>query len=375
MPRLFNVIRVTLFAAVLLFSLIVLGLAAWLQSILEPSDLSRFVPIAILVSVLTLLCVSAILFYGSREHSYWITQTRCELLLVTVLGGIWLGLSLIMSAQATPDVECPADDDGDPSSYTTDIFHAQYHVLQAFAILETLLLLGYAIFLFTLAMRHHAAGRKQVWNARVNEAQWFSPTKAASPSSEEKFTRLPPPVSASSRRKNGHRHNLSAPVAAAVVPEPTRNISTSAGYPLTHSRSRSAPTPAPAPVTAPIAAAFAKGGRPPPPRRQTTTPARPIVTPPPPPMKKSQTYVVYAPNTNNSTVPPPQVIPSRRPEPSRRATQPTPAAGTTSKPVAGTRPGMSRPPTTQPRPSAARGATQDTQRSRTGPSGSGRARG
>lgn len=76
-------------------------------------------------------------------------------------------------------------------------------------------------------MRHHLAGRKQgsfacytrgssiwlkhfslalVWNARVNEAPWFRSPK---PSSDDRLTRLPPPISARTR----HRRNFSSPVA------------------------------------------------------------------------------------------------------------------------------------------------------------------
>lgn len=89
---------------------------------------------------------------------------------------------------------------------------------------------GWAIFLFTLAMRHSLAGRKQgkltrtfracspylreiislsVWNARVNEAPWFAPRAAANTSPDDKFTRLPPPIS--SRPK--HSRGFSTPVA------------------------------------------------------------------------------------------------------------------------------------------------------------------
>jgi hypothetical protein len=77
-------------------------------------------------------------------------------------------------------------------------------------------------------MRHSLAGRKQVWNARVNEAPWFGMSffkatdkSPSANSSDEKLTRLPPPVSANTRRgrrasemsvSSYHRRGIGAPV-------------------------------------------------------------------------------------------------------------------------------------------------------------------
>jgi len=295
-PRLFNIARAALFVAALVFGVIVLGVAAWLQTILEPSALTRFVPIAIFVSVFTVTFVAAILFFGSREYSYVVSQTRFELILTFLMGGLWLGLALFLSVQQTPIVECPADGDGDGPDYTTAMFHAQYHVIEAFAILETLVLFGYSLFLFALAMRHHTAGRKQVWNARVTEAVWFNPTKKASPSAKEKFTRLPPPILAFARRKSSHERNHSAPFPSAPQASLSRNVSTrttgNAPEPPpqqhrpSHIRTQSTPVftahrsqvPAPPPV---------------PPKRTPSSSRPPVVIPPPLP-KKSQSYVAYA---------------------------------------------------------------------------------
>ncbi|KAF8306465.1 hypothetical protein DL93DRAFT_2088583 [Clavulina sp. PMI_390] len=203
MARIFNVVRASIFIAAFIFALVVLSLAAYLDSILVASSLTTFVDVALIVSLITILCTAAILFFGSREREWRITQTRWEVILTGMMGVLWLILALYLSLLPLPEVECSGD-----SSYTTDDFHAQYHVIQALAVLELILLCGWAIFLFTLAMRHHLAGRKQVWNARVNEAVWFQPRKSAKDSSQERFTRLPPPISARPK----HRRGFSSPV-------------------------------------------------------------------------------------------------------------------------------------------------------------------
>ncbi|KAF9504008.1 hypothetical protein BS47DRAFT_1355607 [Hydnum rufescens UP504] len=379
-PRLFNVARTALFIASLVFAIVVLGVAAWLETILEPSTLTRFVPIAIFVSVFTVTFATIILFFGSREYSHAVTQTRFELVLVFLMGGFWLGLALFLSTQQALVVECSADDDGDGPDYTTEMFHAQYHVLQAFSILETLLLMGYALFLFVLAMRHHASGRKQVWNARVTEAVWFNLPKKSSPTEKEKFTRLPPPILAVARREsNNHLRNLSSPLPWVPQAEINRNKSTrSTGKQQGPPQRQSSRTRG---QSVPAVAAYESQTRilpPAPSKRPPTSSRSPIVIPPPLP-KNSQSYVAYASNSpanpkalpvlpgrpevstpfrpSRQQPPPPQAFRSRTGPSSNQA---RPAGTADFRPTAtpaAFQQSASRPPTTQPRQPLPRNAS------------------
>ncbi|KAF8341380.1 uncharacterized protein EI90DRAFT_1729594 [Cantharellus anzutake] len=302
MLRAFNIIRVTVFVVAILFSFIVLGVAAHLNSVIEPNELTRFIPVSIFCAISTIVGCACVLWFGSRERFWAITETRWELGLASLLGVLWFSLGLFLSIAEVPDLECPDEPDGNPSPYTDEMFHAQYHTLQAFSILNALILLGYCLWLLVLAMRHSYAGRKQVWNARVNEAQWFLPRKS---SSDEKFTRLPAPVSSFSRRRQSHWRNQSTPetVTPSASASISRNASNSSSSPLTHTRSRSAPAAA-------IVAAAAV-----PTRKTSTNPAK--GSPPAPPSPPTPTT---KPSARGTTRPDIDIPPTLPPKARTRAT-------------------------------------------------------
>ncbi|KAF8759893.1 hypothetical protein RHS01_01900 [Rhizoctonia solani] len=118
-----------------------------------------------------------------------------------------LGLYTSTGVLADIEVECTdGDEDGewDPS----EALLAQYRVVKGFAFFNAILLLAYVLFLLIMCIRHHNAGRKQVWTSRVPTFPWFffGPVKPGQ--SQEKRTAatsaLPAPVTAAPRRAAHH---------------------------------------------------------------------------------------------------------------------------------------------------------------------------
>ncbi|KAA1466382.1 hypothetical protein DENSPDRAFT_831198 [Dentipellis sp. KUC8613] len=212
MPSKFNIFRASIYALVLVWSVVCLAIAAHFETILSASDLTRFVPFAIFVSSASILIMLALSAFSLRRNMNPIS-TRIELACLGLAGTFWLALGayLASSDSETANVECFASDaDTEPidGGFSTETYQAQYRVLEAFALFNVALVLGFLFLLFGLAMRHYLMGRKQVWMTPVTSYDWFG--KGSKPSS-----RLPPPVTA--RVERGRSKSRSAP--APAVPQ------------------------------------------------------------------------------------------------------------------------------------------------------------
>ncbi|KDQ21027.1 hypothetical protein BOTBODRAFT_27043 [Botryobasidium botryosum FD-172 SS1] len=167
---LFTTIRLVIFLTVLVWSIIVLGIAAHFQDIFVANDLTRFIPFAIFVAAITLFIITALLISGRwMKDKGILSHTRTELALVGFLVGFWLALGLYTSLASIADVEC--DDD---ELYSTGTYHTQYRVLQVFALFNLILLGAYLFMLLGLALRRHFRGDKYVWTSCVTTTPWFS---------------------------------------------------------------------------------------------------------------------------------------------------------------------------------------------------------
>ncbi|EJD01159.1 uncharacterized protein FOMMEDRAFT_21603 [Fomitiporia mediterranea MF3/22] len=223
MPSLFNIIRLGVYTGILICTAIVLGIAAHFQAILVSSDLTHFVPFAIFVSCASLLVILALLvstFFKQKSR----ISTRIELACLGFLAVVWLALGsfLAASASAEADVECFSADSTleDPvelHSFTTDIFHAQYRVLEAFSIFNIILVWGFLLFLLFLVLRQHFRGNKKVWMHPVPVYPWFSSRSRSSPHMNSRNKSLPAPVTAMPSRRKGSTRR---PHAAADVSKP-----------------------------------------------------------------------------------------------------------------------------------------------------------
>lgn len=196
MPPLFNLIRIGVFVAVLLWTIIVLAIAIHFHGILLTNDLTRFIPFAIFVSAATIVLILALLLFGIKRVNP--ISTRIELGCLGLDGLLWLVLSafLITSDAEEADVECftsssvsnqvPIEMPG----FTTEIYQAQYRVLEAFSLFNVILILGFFLFLLFLAWRHHSRGEHTVWTSPVTDVPWFYSSDYV----REKEAKLPPPV-------------------------------------------------------------------------------------------------------------------------------------------------------------------------------------
>ncbi|TDL29504.1 hypothetical protein BD410DRAFT_779918 [Rickenella mellea] len=195
----FKTVRLCIYVAILSWTAVCLGIAAHFQSILMPSDLTHFVPFSLFVCSASMFLVLVFLCTSWMARSP--VNTRIELSGLGLLGVFWLalGLLLALSAAAEAEVECFSADstDSDPielPGFTSDTYHAQYHVLEAFSLFNTILVWGFLVFFLFLAMRAHRKGHTKVWYKSPATFDWAQkpllPHTATRKHSQEKDGKL-----------------------------------------------------------------------------------------------------------------------------------------------------------------------------------------
>jgi len=182
MSSLFNTIRATIYGLVLLFTGICLAMAGHFQSVLAASDLTRFVPFAIFVCSASLFIFIVLLSFSYFLRERNPISTRIELATLGLAGIFWLilGVYLTTSDAQSADVECftstdlqvPLDDQ--VSNFHTDQYQAMYRVLNAFSLLNAILIIVSAGFLLILALRRHWRGDEHMWHGPVTSCAWFN---------------------------------------------------------------------------------------------------------------------------------------------------------------------------------------------------------
>ncbi|KAI0759901.1 hypothetical protein BC629DRAFT_1295140 [Irpex lacteus] len=198
MPSVFNIIRLSVYAAVLVWTIICLAIAAHFQSLLVSSDLTRFVPFAIFVCSASMLLILALLGFGFWRDRNPIS-TRVELGCLGLAGVLWLALGAFLgsSDSGDSDVECfSSADSQEPMTmpgFNTETFHAQYRVLEAFSIFNILLIWAFLLMLLVLALRQHRWGNRTIWLESVTAFPWFAGRDAQT---GKLPAALPAPVSA-----------------------------------------------------------------------------------------------------------------------------------------------------------------------------------
>jgi len=203
MPSIFNIVRTSIYAASIAWTLVVLGLAMHLDQMLIANDLTRFIPLAIFVSVCTLLIIPTLLIFGFIRRPFPIQQVRVELIFVGLLGLLWFILGIYTASEPDASVECDFDGDGDweeSDEFSTDTFHAQIHTIEAFAIFNAILLFVFFFLLLLMSLRQHFRGRYDVWRSGTTSFPWFSSSEddqdQPQMSTKGKGKGLPPPVTA-----------------------------------------------------------------------------------------------------------------------------------------------------------------------------------
>lgn len=221
MLSLFLILRACLYGAVFIATLICLAMAGHFQSVLASSDLTRFVPFALFVCCVGLLVIACLLGFSFflRERSP--ITTRHELASLGLLGILWLALGVFLSTSdsQSADVECFASDsptvalDESASDFQTEQYHAMYHVLMAFSLINAALVIFAFVVLLTLALRRHVQGDNHMWYGPVTAGMVknYSTTLTNQPrrSRRSKTTILPtvlPPVMQEKERTRSGRH-------------------------------------------------------------------------------------------------------------------------------------------------------------------------
>jgi hypothetical protein len=182
MPILFNTIRASIYGLVLLFTGICLAMAGHFQSVLAASDLTRFVPFAIFVCSASLFTFIVLLSFSYFLRESNPISTRIELASLGLAGMFWLilGVYLTTSDAQTADVECftssdlqvPLDDQ--LANFHTDQYQAMYRVLNAFSLLNAILVVLSCGILLMLALRRHWKGDEHMWHGPVTSCAWFN---------------------------------------------------------------------------------------------------------------------------------------------------------------------------------------------------------
>ncbi|KAF5320925.1 hypothetical protein D9619_000925 [Psilocybe cf. subviscida] len=184
---LFNTIRASIYGAVILFTVICLAMAGRFQTVLASSDLTRFVPFAIFVcsaSLLIFLVLQVfiyILSFGFFLRGRNPISTRIELACLGLAGVFWLalGVFLVTSDAQSADVECFSPDNGqllddELASFHTDQYQAMYRVLNAFSLMNAVLVIFALFALLFLAVRRHRNGDEHMWYGPVTSCAWFN---------------------------------------------------------------------------------------------------------------------------------------------------------------------------------------------------------
>jgi len=182
MPILFNTIRASIYGSVLLFTGICLAMAGHFQSVLAASDLTRFVPFAIFVCSASLFIFIVLLSFSYFLRERNPISTRIELASLGLAGIFWLilGVYLTTSDAQTADVECfTATDlqvplDEQIANFHTDQYQAMYRVLNAFSLLNAILIIISGGILLILALRRHWRGDEHMWHGPVTSCAWFN---------------------------------------------------------------------------------------------------------------------------------------------------------------------------------------------------------
>jgi len=182
MSSLFNTIRAIIYGLILLFTGICLAMAGHFQSVLAASDLTRFVPFAIFVCSASLFIFIVLLSFSYFLRERNPISTRIELATLGLAGIFWLilGVYLMTSEAQSADVECftstdlqvPLDDQ--VANFHTDQYQAMYRVLNAFSLLNAILVIFSAGVLLILALRRHWRGDEHMWHGPVTSCAWFN---------------------------------------------------------------------------------------------------------------------------------------------------------------------------------------------------------
>jgi len=185
----FNTIRLVIFAIILVFALILLGLNGhFLEVVNELTDGTTwliFNAIGVAVSVLTLVMMLPVLIIDRVRKGAFTSLVWFELVWTGALWVLWLAAAGDSAGRILFATNCIA-----PRGFIdADLYQSacqQYQAIQAFSWLTWLLMFGYFVTLLTLASIQHASkGNPRIWFSSVPDSDLFAPAKPAAMLSQQ----------------------------------------------------------------------------------------------------------------------------------------------------------------------------------------------
>jgi len=170
-----STMRAILLAVVVLFSFIVLALAAHLTSVMDvfvDKYYSNSFALAIAVSVITILTINLLLIIDCIRIDATTSKIIAELIVLGLLGILWLATSTDTTSHGNAKT-CTL------FGYAPQAECHEISALEAFSFLNWLILLGYTIALFVLSVVAGTRGNI-VWNSSVKEANFSAPATVPS---------------------------------------------------------------------------------------------------------------------------------------------------------------------------------------------------
>jgi len=167
-----HTVRVALLSVVVLFSVVILALAAHLTSTTESESIIGyyfpFAALAIGISLITILTVTPILVFDHYRTGFFTSKIIVELPVLSVLGILWLTTGADTATLGSFVFDCALD--GTCHEAPT----AEAQAIEAFSFLNWLMLMGYCITLIVLSVIAGNRGHT-VWNSSVRETNFIAP--------------------------------------------------------------------------------------------------------------------------------------------------------------------------------------------------------
>lgn len=177
--------RLVLLGIVVLFSVIVLALAAALLHTTESQGFYFiFDALALAVSLLTLLTVTPFLVFDHIRTGFVTSKIVVELTVLGVLSILWLGTAADTASYNSFAVGCGTDScwscfsQHDAVNSSHDSACGEIQAIEAFSFLNWILLMGYCVTLLVFSIMHSRRGHSGVWHSSVKETKFSSRSAA-----------------------------------------------------------------------------------------------------------------------------------------------------------------------------------------------------
>jgi len=163
-----HTLRVVLLGIVVVFSVIVMALAAALINTTEAEGFYFiFSALALAISLLSLLTICPMLVLDHIRTGFATSRIIVELIVLSVLSILWLGTAADTASYNSFAVDCSSDNSC-----------GEIQAIEAFSFLNWIILMGYCITLLVFSVIHGRRGNSRVWHSSVKETNFSSRSAA-----------------------------------------------------------------------------------------------------------------------------------------------------------------------------------------------------